>query len=130
MPTIRRLYAIVDTSVVDTADSRAAEWDLAGDGGSTFSNGAALSDDGGASITHRAMNCLDNPDEGSIVDRSVLWDALANTPLFDVYGCDDRLGDGTVYRTSNGGWVEIGTGDLETVALADAGLEKYEAEPL
>lgn len=129
MPTIRRIYAIVDASFADQADDRAEQWDLTGDGSTSFSSGAALSDDG-ASITHRAMNCLDNPDEGSIIDRSVLWDAFSNTPLAAIYGCDDRLGEGTVYGYDKGAWSEVGIGDLETIALNDAGLTTYETEAI
>lgn len=130
MPTIRRIYAVVSTSNVSTADTRAQDWDLAGGGVDTFAGGARLSNDGGATLTHRAMNCLDNPAEGSIIDRAILWDAFSNTPLLVVYGCDDRLGEGTVYVRDAGSWVEVASGHLAAVAKVEEGLTTYTTESL
>lgn len=125
MPDLKRLYVIADNSVLNAAEDAAVSWDVEGDGSGTFEQGARLSDDGGTSHTHSACNGLE-----SCVDLTKVQEALTNTPLFSVYGCTDRLGNGTVYEYAGGTWTEVGTGDLETQALTDAGLDKYEAEPV
>lgn len=120
MPDLKRLYVIADNAVLSAAESNAVSWDVAGDGTGTFEQGARLSDDGGTTHTHSACNVLE-----SCVDLPTVIEALTNTPLYELYGCDDRLGQGTVYRRDQGTWTEIGTGDLETQALTDDGLDKY-----
>jgi len=129
-----RLYMIVDTTVVSDADAEAATWDPL-DGSDTFATGQPLSADG-TTITHRAANTLaDHPDyTGTPIDVNLVYERLKNPPLLDIYACDDPYGEGTVYRL---GWdgtqmteTEVGTGDLQTLALQDAGLEVHETEPL
>lgn len=129
MPTAARLYAIADTNIPSAAENAAVGWTVQGEGEGTFQNGARLSDDGGTTTTHRAANALQG-DDGDLWDVSQLIDAFTNTPLFALYASGDRLGTGTVYRRDSGQWTEIGTGDLETRALEDAGLVRVEADPL
>jgi hypothetical protein len=130
-----RLYMIADTSVVSDADAAAAEWDPL-DGSTTFSEGQPLSSDGGSTITHRAANTLaDHPEySGAPIAVNLVLERLKNPPLLDIYACDDAFGQGTVYRLGwNGSEVtetEVGTGDLQALALSDAGLEVHETEPL
>jgi len=130
-----RLYCIADTAVVSDADTYASQWDPQ-DGSTTFSEGQPLSSDGGTTITHRAANTLaDHPNySGTPIAVDQVLDRLKDPPLLDIYACDDPYGEGTVYRL---GWdgtqvteTEIGTGDLQTLALQDAGLEVHETEPL
>jgi len=130
-----RLYCIADTAQVSDADTYAAQWDPL-DGSTTFSSGQPLSADGGSTITHRAANTLaDHPGfSGTPIDVDLVFDRLKNPPLLTIYACDDAFGQGTVYQL---GWdgsqvteTEIGTGDLQTLALQDAGLEVYPTEPL
>jgi len=130
-----RLYCIADTSVVSDADAAAAEWDPL-DGSTTFSTGQPLSGDGGSTITHRAANTLaDHPEySGTPIDVDLALDRLKGSPLLTIYACDDPYGEGTVYRLGwNGSEVtetEVGSGDLQALALSDAGLEVHETEPL
>jgi len=130
-----RLYCIADTTVVSDADAEAAEWDPL-DGSTTFSEGQRLSADGGLTITHRAANTLANhPDyEGTPIDVNLALDRLKDPPLLDIYTCDDPYGEGTVYKLGfNGTQVTetlVGNGDLQALALSDAGLEVHETEPL
>jgi hypothetical protein len=130
-----RFYMIADTTVISDVDNYASEWDPL-DGSTTFSEGQPLSSDGGTTITHRAANTLaDHPGfSGTPIDVDLVLDRLKDSPLLDIYACDDPYGEGTVYRLGwNGSQVtetEIGTGDLQTLALSDAGLEVYETEPL
>jgi hypothetical protein len=128
-----RLYCIADTTVVSDADAEAAKWDPY-DGSTTFSGGQPLSADGGSSITDRGANTLsDHPSfNGTPIDVDLVLDRLESPPVLDIYACDDAFGEGTVYRLGwNGSEVtesEIGTGDLQTLALHDAGLEVYQEE--
>jgi hypothetical protein len=130
-----RLYCIADVSVISDADAEAAKWDPL-DGSTTFSEGQPLSADGGTSITHRAANTLaDHPGfNGTPIDVDLVLDRLKNPPVLTIYACDDPYGEGTVYRLGwNGAQVtetEIGTGDLQDLALSDAGLEVHETELL
>ena len=130
-----RLYCIADTAVVSEVDNLAAQWDPL-DGSTTFSEGQPLSADGGATITHRAANTLaDHPEfSGTPIDVDQVLDRLKSPPLLTIYACDNAFGQGTVYRL---GWdgtqvteTEVGTGDLQTLALQDSGLEVHETEPL
>ena len=127
-----RLYCIADTAQVSDVDDFAAQWDPY-DGSDTFSEGQPLSGDGG-SITHRAANTLANhPDfSGTPIDVGLALNRLKSPPLLDIYACDDAFGQGTVYRLGwNGSEVtetEVGTGDLQELALSDAGLEVYQEE--
>jgi hypothetical protein len=130
-----RLYCITHTTVVEDVDNYAAQWDPL-DGSTTFSEGQPLTADGGSTITHRAANTLaDHPDfDGTPIAVDQVLDRLKNPPLLTIYACDDPYGEGTVYRL---GWdgtqvteTEVGSGDLQTLALQDAGLEVYLTEPL
>ena len=130
-----RLYCIADAAVVSDVDDLAAEWDPY-DGSTTFSEGQPLSADAGATITHRAANTLaDHPGfTGTPIDAGQVLDRLKSPPILTIYACDDPYGQGTVYRL---GWdgtqvteTEIGTGDLQTLALQDAGLQVYQEESL
>jgi len=130
-----RLYCIADTTVISDVDNYAAEWDPL-DGSDTFSKGQPLSSDGGSTITHRGANTLaDHPGfEGTPIDVDLALDRLKGPSVLTIYACDDAFGQGTVYRL---GWdgmqvteTEVGTGDLQTLALQDAGLEVHETEPL
>ena len=130
-----RLYCIADTTVVSDADAAAAQWDPL-DGSDTFGRGQPLSADGGSTITHRAANTLaDHPSfSGTPIDVNLVLNRLKESPMLDIYACDDPYGEGTVYLL---GWdgsqvteTEIGTGDLQTLALQDAGLEVYQTESL
>jgi len=130
-----RLYCIADTTVVSDADDFAAQWDPL-DGSDTFATGQPLSADGGATITHKAANTLaDHPGfDGTPIAVDLALDRLKGPPLLTIYACDDPYGDGTVYRLGwNGSEVtetEIGSGDLQEIALSDAGLEVYTTELL
>jgi len=130
-----RLYCIADTTVVEDVDNYASAWDPL-DGSTTFSEGQPLSADGGATITHRAANTLaDHPGfDGTPIDMDLVFERLKSPPVLVIYACDDAYGEGTVYRLGwNGTQVtetEIGTGDLQTLALQDAGLEVHETESL
>jgi hypothetical protein len=130
-----RLYCIADTTVVSDVDDFAAEWDPL-DGSTTFSEGQPLSADGGATITHRAANTLaDHPSfDGKPIDVDLVYERLKEPPVLTIYACDDPYGQGTVYRLGwNGSQVtetKVGTGDLQALALSDAGLEVHETEPL
>jgi len=130
-----RLYCIADTTVISDVDNYAAQWDPY-DGSTTFSEGQPLSADGGTTITHRAANTLANHPEftGTPIDVDQVLDRLKSPPVLDIYACDDPYGEGTVYRLGwNGSEVtetEIGSGDLQTLALQDAGLEVYQEESL
>jgi len=129
-----RLYLIADATIVTQLDTAASEWGPM-DGATTFSEGRPLSADGGSTITHKAANTLaDHPAfEGQPIDVDRLIETFASTPAMDVYECDDPFGSGTVYRLDVLGAdaiekTEIGTGDLQTLALEDAGLVVYETE--
>lgn len=130
-----RLYMIVSVSVVEDADAEAAKWDPMG-GSDTFATGQPLSVDGGTTITHRGANTLaDHPGyDGTPINVDLALDRLKSPPILTIYACDDPYGQGSVHRLSwNGSQVtetEIGTGDLQTLALQDAGLEVYPTEPL
>ena len=130
-----RLYCIADTTLIPDVDTYAAEWDSL-DGSTTFSEGQPLSSDGGNTITHRAANTLaDYPDfDGTPIAVDQVLDRLKNPPVLVIYACDNALGNGTVYKL---GWdetqvteTEVGTGDLEELALSDAGIEAYQEESL
>jgi hypothetical protein len=135
MQDVKRMYIIADTTQVSDADTAAAEWDPL-DGSDTFSEGQPLSSDGGASITHRGANMLANHPAftGTPIDVGLALDRLKSPPVLTVYTCDDAFGQGTVYRLGwNGSEVtetDIGTGDLQTLSLRDAGLEVHETETL
>ncbi|AFH22445.1 hypothetical protein OSG_eHP25_00120 [environmental Halophage eHP-25] len=123
-----RYFCIVNTSALATAESAAIEWDAEGNGAGTFEQGAPLSGDGGASVTHRACNTLGGP-----IDVQYLLDTFVSVSAMDVYRCDDDLGDGLVERADVLGadayeWAEIGTGDLPDLALQDAGMQVYQTE--
>jgi len=126
---------IADTSQVSDADAKAAEWDPA-DGSSTFSGGQPLSADGGSTITHKAANMLANhPDYSDRpIDVDLALNRLKSPPVLTIYACDNAFGEGAVHRLGFDGTqvteTEIGTGDLQTLALSDAGLEVYPSEPL
>jgi hypothetical protein len=130
-----RLYCIAKTTVLSDADAGAATWDPL-DGSTTFSEGQPLTADGGSTITHRAANTLaDHPDySGTPIAVDQVLDRLKSPPVLTIYACDDPYGEGTVYRLGwNGSQVtetEVGTGDLQTLALQDAGLEVHETESL
>ena len=132
---LARLYIIAGAAVVSDADAAAAQWDPL-DGSTTFSEGQPLSADAGTSITHRAANTLaDHPEfSGTPIDVSLALDRLKDPPVLTIYACDAPFGQGAVYRLGwNGSEVtetEIGTGDLQTLALSDAGLEVYQTESL
>jgi hypothetical protein len=131
----KRLYIIADTTVVSDADAKAAEWDPL-DGSTTFSEGQPLSADGGATITHRAGNTLADHTgfDGTPIDVDKVLNRLKSPPVLVIYACDDPYGEGTVYRLGFDGTqvteTEIGTGDLQELALQDAGLEAYQEESL
>jgi len=130
-----RLYMIADTTVVSDADAEAAKWDPL-DGSTTFSEGQPLTADGGSTITHRAANTLaDHPDySGTPIAVDQVLDRLKNPPVLTIYACDDPYGEGAVCRLGwNGTQVtetEVGTGDLQTLALQDAGLQVYQTESI
>jgi hypothetical protein len=130
-----RLYCIADTTVISDVDNYAAEWDPL-DGSTTFSGGQPLSADGGSTITHRAANTLaDHPSyNGTPIDVDLVFERLKAPPVLTIYACDDPYGEGTVHRLGwNGSQVTetlVGSGDLQTLALQDAGLEVYPTEPL
>jgi hypothetical protein len=125
-----RLYCIADTAILSDVDNYAAEWDPF-DGSTTFSGGQPLSADGGSTITHRAANTLaDHPDfSGRPINVDKALDRLKNPPLLSIYACGNPYGRGVIYKL---GWdgtqvteTKIGKGDLQDLALSDAGLEKY-----
>lgn len=123
-----RYFCIIDVSVLSVVENAAEEWSTSGDGAGTFEQGAPLSDDGGASITHRACNTLSGP-----IDAQRLLDAFVSVGAMDVYRCDDDLGNGLAERAEVLGadayeWIEVGTGDLSDLALGDAGMEVYVTE--
>jgi len=128
-----RLYCIADTSILSDADDFAAQWDPL-DGSDTFGGGQPLSADSGTSITHRGANTLaDHPEyNGTPIDVDQMLDRLKGPPVLTIYACDDAYGEGMVSRLGwNGSEVtetEVGTGDLQTLALSDAGLEVYQEE--
>jgi hypothetical protein len=128
-----RLYVIADSAVAEDADDFAAQWDPY-DGSTTFSSGQPLSADSGATITHRAANTLaDHPSfTGTPIDVDLVLDRLKSPPLLDIYACDDPYGEGAVHRLGwNGSEVTetlVGTGDLQALALSDAGLQVYQTE--
>jgi hypothetical protein len=129
----KRLYMIADTTVVSDVDNFAAQWDPL-DGSTTFSEGQPLSSHGGATVTHRGANTLaDHPGfSGTPIDVDQVLDRLKSPPLLTIYACDDAFGEGTVYQLGwNGSEVTetaIGSGDLQAVALQDAGLQVYQEE--
>jgi len=116
-------------------DNYASNWDPL-DGSTTFSKGQKLSSDGGTSITHRAANTLANhPNfDGTCINVNLVLDRLKEPPVLDIYSCDNPYGQGVVYQL---GWDgsqitenEVGTGDLQKIALQDAGLEVYQEESI
>lgn len=125
-----RFYIIASVAVLAEADAEAEKWDPLS-GSATFSKGQALSGDGGNTITHRGANTLANHPEhaGSPIDVDKVLNRLKTAPLLDVYSCDDPYGQGPVHRLAfNGSEItetKIGNGDLQTLALSDAGLEVY-----
>ena len=130
-----RLYMIADINILSDVDSKAKEWDPL-DGSTTFSEGQALSSDGGVSVTHRGANTLTNHPsfDGQPIDVNLVLERLKSSPSLTIYSCDDPYGEGNIYRL---GWdgsevteTAIGTGNLQTLALQDAGLEVYETESL
>ena len=131
----RRLYMIADTTQVSDADAEAAKWDPL-DGSDTFLTGQPLSNDGGSTITHKGANTLANHPgfSGTPIDVDLVYERLKDPPILTIYACNHAFGQGTVYLL---GWdgsqvteTEIGTGDLQTLALQDAGLDLYETESL
>ena len=126
---------IAGTSQVSDADAAAAKWDPM-DGSGTFSGGQPLSADGGSTITHRAADTLaDHPGFGGTpINVDLALGRLKGPPLLTIYACDDPYGEGAVHRL---GWdgthvteTDLGSGDLQALALQDAGLEVYPAESL
>lgn len=128
---IYRLYIIAANSILSSAEQSAINWDIEGDGTGTFQTGQPLSNDGGVSHTHSACNVLE-----SCVDLPVVFNALMNTPMLNAYGSDDRLGKGKVYKrnsgspNNSGSWTQIGTGNIQTIALNDLGLDRYTTDDL
>jgi len=126
---------IASVAVLSDANAEAAKWDPA-DGSTTFSEGQPLSSDGGSTITHRGANTLaDHPEyTDTPIDVDLALDRLKNPPLLNIYACDDAFGEGAVHRLGwNGTQVTetlVGSGDLQTLALQNAGLEVHETEPL
>ena len=124
-----RYFCIVDISVLPTATDAAVEWDVSGDGSGTFEKGVRLSSDGGASITHRACNTLVSP-----IDSSVVVETLVAVSAMDLYRLDKDLPvPGAVDKLNVLGadaweWNAVGNGNLQTLALSDAGLVIYETE--
>ena len=133
--TSARLYIIADVAQVSDVDDFAAQWDPYA-GSTTFSEGQPLSSDAGTTITHRAANTLaDHPGySGTPIDVDLVLDRLKGPPVLDIYACDDPYGEGTVYKLKWDGTqvteTEVGTGDLQALALSDAGLEVYQTESL
>jgi hypothetical protein len=125
MPNIQRLYIIVATSNLDAAETAAGEVDAAGVGTGSFQDGAPLSSDGGTTHTHSAANVL-----RPCIDPQKATDFYDTVPFDAVYGCTDKLGEGDVYRFDGTGYVQVGTSDLESVALSDAGLTTYQTKAL
>lgn len=130
MPELNRVIAIVESSILSTAEDLAEQWDVEGAGTGTFNEGAKLSDDGGASHTHSACNVL-----VSCIDLSIIEDFSSDYDLAGladvlVYACEDRLGEGIVHYLDSGAWVQVGDGDFTDVILADAGLVRYETETI
>ena len=130
-----RLYCIADTTIIPDVDNYASSWDPY-DGSTTFSEGQPLSSDGGATITHISANTLaDHPNfDGTPIAVDQVLNRLKDPPILSIYACDHALGQGTVLKL---GWhgsqvteTEIGTGDLQTLALQDAGLGVQETESL
>jgi len=126
MPSVTRLYIIVHNDNLTAAETAAEEVDIAGIGTGSFKNGALLSNDGGTTHTHSAANVL-----RPCIDTQKATEFFDSVPFSEVYGCTDKLGEGDVYRFDGTEYTgPIGTGDLEDVALSDAGLDKYETETL
>jgi hypothetical protein len=126
MPNIQRLYIIVHNNNFTAAETAAEEVDVAGIGTGSFQDGAVLSADGGTTHTHSAANVL-----RPCIDTDAATDFYASVPFDAVYGCTDKLGEGDVYRFDGTEYTgPIGTGDLESVALSDAGLDTYQTETL
>jgi len=123
---IERLYIIVHNDNLDAAETAAEEVDVEGIGTGSFKNGGVLSSDGGTTHTHSAANVL-----RSCIDTEKATEYFDSVPFAEVYGCTDKLGNGDVYRFDGTEYVgPVGTGDLQEVALDDAGLNTYETEPL
>ena len=124
-----RYFCVVDVSFLAEAESAAVEWDVSGDGSTTFEQGARLSSDGGDSITHRACNTLVSP-----IDASVVVETLVAVSAMDLYRLDKDLPvPGAVDKLNVLGadaweWNAVGNGDLQNLALSDAGLVIYETE--
>lgn len=124
MPNIARLYIIVHNDNLAAAETAAEEVDAAGVGVGSFKNGAPLSADG--THTHSAANVL-----RGCIDPQEATDFYSTVPFDAVYGCTDKLGEGEIYRFDGTEYTgPIGTGDLETLALQDAGLDTYQTETL
>jgi len=131
----KRFYKIIEVAFLPLVDPGPQDWDTSGDGSGTFSEGVRLSDDGGSSITHRGANTLvKHPDHDSkVIDDDLVINAFTATSAMEVYRVDDHLGNGLVERADVLGadaveWNEVGTGDLQTLALDDMGLVVYESD--
>jgi len=126
MPNIQRIYIIVANANLSAAETAAEKLDVAGIGTGSFEQGARLSQDGGDTHTHSAANvlrsCMDTQEATAFYDT---------VPFAEVYGCTDKLGSGEVYRFDGTEYTgPIGTSDLESVALSDAGLTTYQTKAL
>jgi len=125
MSEIKRLYIIVANENLTAAETAAEDVDVTGIGTGSFEQGARLSEDGGDTHTHSAANVL-----RSCIDPQKATDFYDTVPFYAVYGCTDKLGEGDVYRFDGTGYVQVGTSDLESVALSDAGLTTYQTKAL
>jgi len=126
MPDIKRLYIIVHNDNLEAAETAAEEVDIAGIGTGLFAQGARLSEDGGTTHTHNAANVL-----RSCTDTQKATAYYDSVPFEAVYGCTDDLGNGDVYRFDGTRYAgPVGTGDLATLALDDAGLQRITPDPL
>ena len=130
-----RFYKIIEVSFLPLTGTTPQDWDTSGDGSDTFTGGVRLSGDGGDSITHRGANTLvKHPDyQSKVIDDGLVIDAFTATSAMEVFRVDDHLGTGLVERANVLGadaveWTEVGTGDLQTLALNDMGLVVYETE--
>lgn len=121
-----RYLILCGANLVEQVESDALAWDTSGDGRGTLSAGAAISTDGGASVTHRACNTLGGP-----IDEDYLTEVYASTAALEMYRLQADTSPGLVqYGDVLGAdaidWVDVGTGDLQTLALNHFGGQVFD----
>lgn len=123
--TIHRYYIIVGIEEVERANSDAARIDPAPRGDQTFGSvELAPADDDACSRdiqTHTACNTLVTVNGGS---ASKILDAYGKYDSVKIYRVQRKDTCGQVEEYVSDKWKDIGEGDLEEMALSDAGLKK------